>query len=242
MPNSQLIRNYIFLQMISILIVEDDKNAGILLSENLSNEGFKSKLSKNGIEGLKLFKESVFDLCILDIMLPGMDGINLARNIRNIDKNIPIIFLSARTLDMDKIEGFKAGCDDYITKPYNIRELILRVYAIMRRKQDKYKTAPDKWSFGKFRFVFSERKLSIDDKSRILSTKEADILKIFLKKGNESISRSYILENVWGTNDFYTSQGLDVYLSKLRKYLAEDSDINIQNIHGFGYKLIVKPS
>ncbi|MCF8371620.1 MAG: response regulator transcription factor [Bacteroidales bacterium] len=226
--------------MNKILIVEDDINAGVLLCDNLVNEGFQTSLVKDGFEGWKKFSDENFDLCILDIMLPKLDGVSLAKKIRKIEKDTPIIFLSARNLDYDKIEGFEAGCDDYVTKPFNIKELILRIHAILRRNKNNKCEDINEFQVSHTNFKYLDRLLTIGDSENKLSTKEADVIKILFENQNEIISRSYILETVWGKDDYYASQCLDVYLTKVRRYLSSDEAILIQNIHGFGYKLIVK--
>ncbi len=226
--------------MSKILIVEDDANAGLLLTDNLGDEGFETTLAENGVDGWNQSQNNKFDLYILDIMLPKLDGVSLAKEIRKLDKKTPIIFLSARNLDYDKIEGFEAGCDDYVTKPFNIKELILRIHAILRRNNDESKKNVTEWKINKTKFYYLDRRLIANKVESKLSTKEADVLKLLFENQNEIIARSYILETVWGKNDYYTSQSLDVYLTKIRKYLNHDNKLVIQNIHGFGYKLVVK--
>ncbi len=224
-----------------ILIAEDDKNMGYLLKENLKVSGFDPVLCINGQQGIDKFNSETFDLCLLDIMMPEKDGITLAGEIRKTDKNIPIVFLTAKSLDEDKISGFKAGCDDYVTKPFNIEELILRLRAVLKRnprlaaRDDK-----DCYIFGTCKFNYKERKLIKGEDQNNLSTKEADLLKVLLDYKNEVVSRSTILKEVWGVDDYFVSKSLDVYLNKVRKHLRNDPDLEIINIHGFGYKLIVK--
>ena len=224
-----------------ILLVEDDKNMGFLLTENLKISNFETTLCENGINAYNTFLEKKFDLCILDIMLPGKDGLTLSSDIRKINKNIPIIFLSAKSLDEDKIAGFKKGCDDYITKPFNIEELIFRIKAVLKRNfTAETEERPNQFSFGKFSFLYDERKLISDDKTIKLSAKEADLLKTLLLNKNSVVARSTILNEVWGVDDFFVSKSLDVYLNKVRKYFKDSPDIEILNVHGFGYKLLVK--
>ncbi|MCD4679357.1 MAG: response regulator transcription factor [Bacteroidales bacterium] len=224
-----------------ILVVEDDKNAGYLLTENLKLSGYDVVLAKDGEEGIEQFEQAKFNLCILDIMLPKKDGHQLAREIRKGDADVPIIFLTARIMDSDKIEGFKHGCDDYVTKPYNIEELLWRIKAILKRTTI-ISPAEEKTEFdiGKYHFRYSERKLKIAKDSFNLSTKEADLLKILSRHQNKILSRSTIMNEVWGRDDYFVSKSLDVYLTKIRKYLKHDPDIEILNIHGHGYKMIVR--
>ena len=226
---------------VKILIVEDDKNAGYLLNENLKISGYMTVLSKDGLDGLNQFNNTTFDLCILDIMLPKIDGHQLAKEIRKTKVDVPIIFLTARTMDSDKIEGFKIGCDDYITKPYNIEELLWRIKAILKRsKGNVVKSEDDEFVIGRYIYNYSERKLVINDTIHSLSTKEADLLRIFCLHQFEVISRSTILNEVWGKDDYFVSKSLDVYMTKLRKYLRDDPNIEILNFHGHGYKFIIK--
>jgi DNA-binding response OmpR family regulator len=224
-----------------ILLVEDDKNMGFLLMENLKISGFNPTLCENGLVGLNTFIEKQFDLCVLDIMLPKKDGLSLASDIRKINSDVPIIFLTAKSLDEDKIAGFKKGGDDYVTKPFNIEELIFRIKAILKRK---HTVLPDQdfneFDFGVFKLLYDERKLIEGDQSYTLSAKEADLFKILLKNKNKVVARGTILKEVWGVDDYYVSKSLDVYLNKIRKYLLNDSDVEIINIHGFGYKLLIK--
>lgn len=224
-----------------ILIVEDDKNMGYLLKENMKLAGLNPVLCTNGIEGLRTFHSDTFALCILDIMLPGKDGLYLAEEIKRTDKDVPILFLTAKSLDEDKIAGFKAGCDDYVTKPFNIEELLLRIQVILSRKyKSENEENPNILSVGNFILNCEERKLALGETSKNLSTKESELLKVLVINENKVVSRSEILTAVWGKDDYYVSKSLDVYLNKIRKLLNEDPNIEILNVHGFGYKLFVK--
>ena len=224
-----------------ILIVEDDKNMGYLLRENLIVSGFVPVLCIDGQEGIEAFITESFDLCLLDIMLPKKDGLTLAAEIRKRNKEIPIIFLTAKSLDEDKIKGFKTGCDDYVSKPFNIEELILRMRAILKRNINlKTVEKMDKFVFSDYELNYSERKLIKGNIKENLSTKEAELLKVLLTLKNEVVPRTKILMEVWGTDDYFVSKSLDVYLNKIRKYFQGDPKIEIMNIHGFGYKFVVK--
>jgi len=224
-----------------ILIVEDDKNMGYLLKENMKLARLDPVLCTNGTEALKTFHSDTFALCILDIMLPGKDGLYLAEEIKRIDKEVPIIFLTAKSLDEDKIAGFKAGCDDYVTKPFNIEELLLRIQVVLSRKyKPENEKKPEILSIGNFTLNCEERKLNFGEISKNLSTKECELLKVLATNKNKVVSRSKILTAVWGQDDYYVSKSLDVYLNKIRKLLNEDPNIEIINVHGFGYKLYVK--
>ncbi len=224
-----------------ILIVEDDKNMGYLLKENMKLAGFDAVLCTDGVEGLDTFRSDDFELCILDIMLPRKDGINLAKEIKKINKKIPIIFLTAKSLDEDKIAGFKAGCDDYVTKPFNIEELLLRIRVILNRKYNsEHEKKPKTLIFGSFTLNCDERILNSGNNPKTLSAKESELLKVLAINENKVVSRSKILMAVWGRDDYYVSKSLDVYLNKIRKLLHEDPKIELINVHGFGYKLLVR--
>ena len=226
---------------IKILLVEDDKNAGFLLRENLRFAGYSVELAMDGVEAYHIFCNDSFDLCIVDIMLPVKDGLSLAKDIRDVDDSIPIIFLTARSLDDDKIEGFKVGGDDYITKPFNIEELLWRIKSVLKRRNFKIQSNEKQiYEFGEFVFNYVDRALSIADKTFNLSTKEADLIKVFIEHKNKVLSRSTIMKSVWGKDDYFVSKSMDVYLTKIRKYLADDDNVEIVNIHGHGYKLVEK--
>ena len=225
-------------ELINILVVEDDKNAGYLLVENLRASDYKVVLAEDGDKGYEAFEKGSFDICILDIMLPRRDGLSLANAIKKINPNMPIIFLTARTLSSDIIEGFKTGCDDYITKPYNIDELLWRIKAVLRRRSNvDIKKVEEVFEAPNFSFKYSDRNLSVNSIVFSLSTKEADILKCLVDNLSQIVSRDTIMKNVWGNNDYFTSKSLDVYLTKIRKYLSEADNIKLINIHGHGYKL-----
>lgn len=226
---------------IKILLVEDDKNAAYLLSENLKLSGYSITLAIDGVQAYHKFCNDSFDLCILDIMLPEKDGLSLAKDIRTTDESVPIIFLTARTLSADKIEGFKVGGDDYITKPFNIDELLWRIKAVLKRRNFNVSHSEIQvYEFGKFSFNYIDRTLAISDKTHNLSTKEADLIKVFVEHKGKVLSRSTIMKTVWGKDDYFVSKSMDVYLTKIRKYLTEDNSIEIVNIHGHGYKFIEK--
>ncbi len=226
---------------INILIVEDDKNMGFLLLENIHNDGYNATLCVNGVEGLSEFFKNKYDICLLDIMMPKKDGLTLAKAIREKDSNVPIIFLTARTMDMDKIAGFKAGCDDYITKPFNIEELLLRIKALLKRSMHKVDLLTSNiLLFGNTKFNTSDRTICLNDKTEKLSTREAGLVRILAENKNNVVSRTMIMQAVWQRDDYFTSKNLDVYLTKIRKLLHRDEKLELQNIHGYGYKLIEK--
>ncbi len=225
---------------INILVVEDDKNMGFLLLENLRTKGYYPTLCKNGEEGLAEYFKNKYDLCLFDIMLPKKDGLSLAQSIRKTDNDVPIIFLTARTLDMDKIAGFKAGCDDYLTKPFNIEELLLRIKALLKRSRREIGTTLSILVFGDTKFNNSVRTIELNGVIEKLSTREAGIVRILSENKNKVVSRPMIMQAVWQRDDYFTSKNLDVYLTKIRKLLHRDEKLELQNIHGYGYKLIEK--
>ncbi len=229
-------------EKISILLAEDDRNLGNLLREYLEAKGYETKLATNGKEAFNFFDKNKFDLCLLDVMMPIKDGFTLAREIRAADKNIPIVFLTAKSMKEDTIEGFAAGADDYITKPFSMEELLLRITAILRRvkNQTLKQSEQNEFKIGKFKFNFSEQTLEMKGKEKInLTTKEADLLKLLCLNSNDVLDRNFALRTVWQNDSYFSARSMDVYISKLRKYLSEDAKVEILNIHGRGFKLII---
>ncbi len=227
--------------MKNILLVEDDLNLAMLLKENFAAKGLQVHLCKDGEEGLSMFKNKKFDMCIIDVMLPKKDGFALAKEIRKIDNGAPFIFLTARSVSDDKYRGFELGCDDYVTKPFSAQELFLRVKAVMKRCH----TSPESenkdllLSIGKFTFNYDKRFLMNGYDERKLSCKEAELLFVLATNKNRLINRKYILQHVWGRDDYFTSKSMDVYLTKIRKFLRSDPNIEVINVYGLGYKLII---
>lgn len=221
------------------MLVEDDANMGMLLKESLKNRGFEVTWCKDGDEGVNCFRDHSFDLCILDIMLPLKDGFTLAKEIKSFDKNVPLIFLTARGMDQDKIRGFELGCDDYITKPFSTQEFYLRINAILKRTYNKPVPQPKVLPLGKFIFDYARMVLQIDNDMKKLSSKEAELLYILLSNKNELVQRNTILEKVWGNDDYFSAKSMDVYISKIRKLLKNDPHIEILNAYGIGFKLTV---
>lgn len=223
---------------VKILLVEDDASLGYIIADQLKLDGYNVTLCIDGAEGFKRFNEEKFHLCIFDVMMPKKDGFTLAKDIRKMDKKIPILFLTAKSNDEDKIAGFKAGGDDYLTKPFNAEELQLRVAAMLRRIDIN----PDKgdqsiFLIGQYTFDSINYKLSHPNFEKNLTKKEAKILIFLCKFMNTVVARDIILNGVWGQDDYFVGRSLDVFITKLRKYLKEDNKIQIQNIHGVGFKL-----
>lgn len=226
----------------SLLVVEDDENLSYLLRENLESRGFHVQLCADGRQGLRAYQQSEPDLCILDVMLPFKDGFTLAKEIKEINKKAPIIFLTSRSMELDKIKGFEIGCDDYITKPFSIMELIMRVNAVLKRTSiTEAKQEQDEFQIGKLKFNYNERKLLLPDGTeKSLSQKEADLLKIFGEKEGEMIQRNFLMNKVWGSDDYFIGKSMDVFITRLRKLLKADPALEIQNIYGTGFKMLVK--
>jgi two-component system, OmpR family, response regulator len=225
-----------------ILLVEDDKNLGALIEEYLGMLGYETTLAVNGEEGYTKFITGNFDLCILDVMLPRKDGFTLATEIREADDKIPIIFLTARGQNDDRIKGFKAGCDDYITKPFSSEELALRIEAIFKRCGfiSASRKENGKIMIGRYEFDPHNQILTIDGKVQKLTVKEASLLKLLCLNVNNLLPRNEAQKEVWGTSDYFIGRSMDVFITKLRKYLIHDPEVSIQNVHGAGFKLEVK--
>ena len=219
-----------------ILLVEDDMNLGFVIQDNLKMNGYKVHLAKNGKSGLTAFHKEHFDLCILDIMLPEKDGFTLAQDIRKLDEETPIIFLTAKSMSEDKIKGFLAGGDDYITKPFVMNEFLLRIKAVLKRTGIKAieKTG---YTIGHFYFDTANFLLKENGNEIKLTKKEAEILKILCAKQGTVVERELILNIVWGDDSYFNGRSLDVFISKIRKYLSSDSNISLNNIHGIGFCL-----
>jgi DNA-binding response OmpR family regulator len=228
-----------------ILLVEDDLNLGIVTKDFLEMEGFSVKHVQDGESGKKTFDRNKFHLIIIDIMLPQLDGFSLARYIRDLDQQIPIIFLTAKSLKEDKIKGFKIGADDYITKPFSTEELVLRINAVLRRTENEIIPVNGRqatFNFGKFIFDYAEQLLKTDDKTIQLTRKEAEVLRMLCLYQNKLLKRETALKEIWGENDYFMGRSMDVYIAKLRKYLKEDPTISIVNVHNTGFKLNVEYS
>jgi DNA-binding response OmpR family regulator len=223
-----------------ILLVEDDNNLGNLLQDSLELKNYEVTLKRNGEEGLTEFKLGKFDMCLLDVMMPKKDGFSLAKDIRRINGQVPIVFLTAKALKEDAIEGLKIGADDYITKPFSMEELLLRMENIFKRLPKVENSEQDKFTIGKFEFDNSTRVLKLSDKSIKLTTKESELLKILAVHMDRVLEREVALNAVWGTDSYFAGRSMDVYIAKLRKYLKEDTSVEILNIHGTGFKMIIK--
>lgn len=224
-----------------ILLAEDDPNLGLLLQEYLTAKGYETDLAKDGNIGLDKFIQNQYEFCILDVMMPKKDGFSLAKEIRIKDPNVPIIFLTAKAMKEDTLQGFQAGADDYITKPFNMEELLMRMKAILRRVGTHTTDEPQEQTFRLGNYVFDAQSqvLNFDSEEIKLTTKESELLKLFCQNKNQSVSRSYALKLIWGDDSYFNARSMDVYITKLRKHLKNDESIKILNLHGEGFKLIV---
>ena len=222
-----------------ILLAEDDSNLGNLLKNYLTAKNYETSLFVNGSLALEAFSKSSYGLCILDIMMPEMDGITLAKTIRLIDNEMPIIFLTAKNQKEDILEGFKSGADDYITKPFSMEELLYRIEAILRRtSKTSINKKGDLYSIGSYFFDPLKQILTYKDQLISLTTKESELLDLLCRHGNEILERNYALKTIWIDDNYFNARSMDVYITRLRKYLKKDPSVKILNVHGRGYKLI----
>jgi DNA-binding response OmpR family regulator len=227
----------------NILLVEDDPNFGDVLRSYLEMNDYDVTLAKDGVAGYDSFKKGDYDLCILDVMMPKKDGFTLAKEIREKNAEIPIIFLTAKAMKDDILQGFKIGADDYISKPFNSEELLLRIQAVLKRAQPKAdgKDEVREFEIGKYHFNYPLRILSFQGAEMAkLSPKEAQLLRMFCSRVNDVLPRSEALTKIWGEDNYFTARSMDVFVTKLRKYLKNDTNIEIVNIHGNGFQLLIK--
>jgi len=224
-----------------VLLVEDDPNLGALLQEYLDAKGFETKLATDGKKGFDAFCKQEFDLLLLDVMMPVKDGLTLAKEIRVTDKNVPIIFLTAKSMKEDTIEGFNSGADDYITKPFSMDELMARITAVLRRsnKQRVYNTDDVVFNIGDYTFNSETQALAHNGMEQKLTTKESQLMRLLCVHKNDVLDRNFALKTIWHDDNYFNGRSMDVYIAKLRKYLKDDSKVEIVNIHGKGFKLLV---
>lgn len=230
----------------SILLLEDDPNLGFILQEHLQMNGFEVTLHTNGEEGSKAVARRSFTLCLVDVMMPKKDGMTFVREFRQKDQTTPVIFLTARSLKEDRIEGFRVGADDYVTKPFSMEELLLRISAVLKRTDRSTAEVPTKakrssrLSIGRYVLDPVVQSLTHGKKVQTLTAKEAVVLEMLAGRLNEVVERDTLLENAWGDTSYHAGRSLDVFVSKMRKYFAAGSGIEILNVRGEGYKLVVK--
>ena len=228
---------------VKILLVEDDEALRFIVQDNLEQKNYEVNVAENGEVALDLFSKNNYHLIILDIMLPKIDGFEVAKKIRETDQQVPIIFLTARSMTEDKIKGLTIGGDDYIPKPFSMEELLLKIKIFLKRTQapePEYVESGNVKKIGEYIFNFEDLTLSHNSKSRNLTMKEAELIRFFAENRNKVLSRNDILERVWGTNDYFLGRSLDVFISRLRKYFKEDAHIKIVNLHGIGFRFSVK--
>ena len=224
---------------INALLVEDDKNLGVILKKYLEAKDIPVTLCSNGEEALNTFKKGEFNFCILDVMMPLMDGFTLSQEIKKLDKKVPIIFLTAKTTQPDVLKGFQLGADDYITKPFSMDELLMRIRAVFNRTSSE-SPSPTTFKLGNFVFDAPRHILKSGDTERKLTSKEADLLLLLCENMNETLERSVALQKVWYEDSYFNARSMDVYITKLRKYFKDDPKVELVNVHGVGFKLMVK--
>ncbi len=226
-------------EKMKILLCEDDENLGMLLREYLLAKGYDTELCADGDAGYKAFLKNKYDICVLDVMMPKKDGFTLAKEIKQANAEMPIVFLTAKTLKDDVFEGFKVGADDYITKPFSMEELTFRIEAILRRVQGKKPTEETILTLGSFTFDTQKQILTHGDEKTKLTTKESELLTLLYQHANEVLQRDFALKTIWIDDNYFNARSMDVYITKLRKHLKGDEDVEILNVHGKGYKLII---
>ncbi|MCX6280594.1 MAG: response regulator transcription factor [Bacteroidetes bacterium] len=227
---------------VNVLLAEDDRNLGNILKNYLDAKGYNTTLCVNGQEAVEVFGKKEIDFVILDIMMPVKDGFAAAREIRGMSKKVPVLFLTAKTLQEDKLKGFEAGADDYITKPFSMEELLMRMQAILRRSDEGGKSSMNENVFlvGEYSFDFNRQVLSIHDREQKLTSKEAGLLRLLCMNINDVLDRSVALTQIWNDDSYFNARSMDVYVVKLRKYLKDDPSVELINVHGVGFKLVVK--
>lgn len=226
-------------EKVKVLLAEDDRNLGTILKSYLEAKGYATRLCINGQEAYDQFIREKYDFCVVDVMMPVKDGFTLAREIRQHDRQIPILFLTAKSLEEDKLKGFQAGADDYLTKPFSMDELLMRMEAILRRSGSG--TSGSKtYKIGKFDFDYNLQILKINDVEQRLTSKENELLKLLSENINETLDRSFALNKIWQDDSYFNARSMDVYIAKLRKYLKDDPNVELINVHGVGFKLVIK--
>jgi DNA-binding response OmpR family regulator len=223
-----------------LLYVEDDESLSFVTRDNLELQGYQITYCEDGKRAMEVIKQNNFDLCILDVMLPDVDGFTIAEEIRKFNTQVPILFLTAKSMKEDRIKGLKLGADDYITKPFSIEELILKIEIFLRRSKVATPSVPTYLTVGNYLLDHKNLSLKYGEQAKNLTQKEADLLKLFIENKNEVVKRSFILETLWGEDDYFLGRSLDVFISRLRKYLSQDPRIKIENIHSVGFKMKIE--
>jgi DNA-binding response OmpR family regulator len=225
-------------QITKVLLAEDDKNLGTILKAYLEAKGFPTELCVNGQEAMEKFKREDFNFCILDVMMPVMDGFALAKEIRKLDKKVPLLFLTAKSMQEDKIKGFELGADDYLSKPFSMEELLMRMKAIIRRSAEDTVRATV-FQIGQYSFDYNRQILTGPDDENKLTSKEAELLRLLCENMNRVLDRSVALNKIWFDDSYFNARSMDVYITKLRKFFKNDPRIDLMNVHGIGFKLVV---
>jgi DNA-binding response OmpR family regulator len=224
-----------------ILLLEDDANLGLILQEQLQLNGFDVTLCVDGEQGTTAYHRGRYDLCLVDVMMPRKDGFSFARDVRKHDQEIPLVFLTAKSLKEDKIEGFRIGCDDYLTKPFSMEELLLRIRAVLKRSKSplQHEELPTQFTIGKYTFDYTQQLLTLADTQYKLTPRESDLLRLLCLHLNQTLERGVALREIWGDDNYFSGRSMDVFISKLRKYLKDDPRVTIMGIHGKGFRLVV---
>lgn len=219
-----------------VLLAEDDLSLGYVIKDNLQDAGYEVVLCPDGQTAIEKFDKSQFDICLLDVMMPNKDGFTVARKIRQISDMVPILFLTAKSMEEDKIKGFLTGADDYITKPFSMQELLLRMEVFIRRTRKLHADSVQEYSIGQMKFSYTDLKLHTASDTFTLTQKEADLLKFLCEHANHILKRDEVLLNVWGKDDYFLGRSMDVFMTKLRKYFKADPNIILETIHGVGFR------
>lgn len=229
------------METMKILLAEDDPNLGSIIREYFEAKGFQTQLCSNGEEALKHFSREKWNICIFDVMMPQMDGFTLAKEIRKLNNDTPIVFLTARSMKEDTIEGFKSGADDYITKPFSMEELLLRIKAILKRTEKSTEEEQiQEFTIGNYQFKPMLQLLTLGDQVQKLTSRESDLLRLLCLHMNNTLERNFALRAIWSDDNYFNARSMDVYIARLRKYLTGDDNIEILNVHGKGFKLLDK--
>jgi DNA-binding response OmpR family regulator len=228
-------------ETVNVLLAEDDKNLGQILKAYLEAKGYPTALCVNGKEAFEMYNRKKFDFCVIDVMMPVKDGFTLAGEIRRLDSKVPILFLTAKSMQEDKLKGFELGADDYLTKPFSMEELLMRMKAILRRVREAKteESAPTEYKLGKLSFDYNRQVLKTTSGDIKLTSKEAELLKLLCENVNQVLDRSLALNRIWQDDSYFNARSMDVYITKLRKYLKDDPKVELMNVHGVGFKLIV---
>jgi len=230
-------------QKVKVLLAEDDKNLGSVLKSYLDVKGYDATLCVNGQEAINAFEKGYFSFCIVDIMMPIKDGFTLVKEIREKDKTIPVLFLTAKSMQEDKLKGFSLGADDYLTKPFSMEELLVRMQAILRRARERRggEIGNNVFKIGDYIFDFNRQLLKYKEKDQKLTSKESALLRLLALNLNQVLDRSYTLKEIWNDDSYFNARSMDVYVTKLRKFLSKDKNVELLNVHGIGFKLVSNP-